>query len=141
MARTPFPIRERNWLGGPVDIKSHKWVHQNLRIYGAAIPTIAAAFATQDPFKILGYVEDDVTRSIEKWSARPCKVDESYLISFESHAAAAIAFVDFLAAKYALEVCCEYSAPVGLRSGVHYANWKRRIEKYDELGNRIDTKR
>jgi hypothetical protein len=30
---------------------------------------------------------------------------------------------------------------VGLRSGVHYANWKRRIEKYDELGNRIDTNR
>jgi hypothetical protein len=137
MARTPFPIRERNWLGGPVDVKNSKWVHQNLHIYGAGIPTIAAAFATDDPFDMLGYVEDDVTKSIEKWSARPCRVDDSYLISFESFAAAAVAFVDFLALEYELEVCCEYSAPVGLRSGVHYANWRRRVEKYDSLGNKL----
>jgi hypothetical protein len=77
MARTPFPIRERNRLGGPVDIKNPKWVHQNLQIYGEAIPTIAAAFATDDPFTVLGYPEDPFTRSIEKWSARPCQIDDA----------------------------------------------------------------
>jgi hypothetical protein len=137
MARTPFPIRERNWLGGPVDIKNPKWLHQNLQVYGEAIPLIAAAFATDDPFAALGYSEDPFTRSIEKWSARPCKVDESYLISFESHEAPAIAFVDFLAAKFGLEVMCEYTGTSEHKSGVHYANWKRRIEYFDSLGNRI----
>ena len=54
MARAPFPIRERNWLGGPVDIKTHEWVHQNLQLYGDAIQKVAAAFATDDPFAALG---------------------------------------------------------------------------------------
>jgi len=137
MARVPFPVRERNWLGGPVDIKDPKWVHQNLQIYGAVIPTLAAAFATDDPFAVLGYIEDDVTRSVEKWSARPCKVDDSYLISFESHGAPAIAFTDFLGTKYGLEMICEYTAPVGLKSGTHYVNSSRRVEQYDSLGNKI----
>jgi hypothetical protein len=74
MARTPFPIRERNWLGGPVDVKNPTWVHQNLQIYSDAIPKIAAAFATKDPFAALGDAEDQFTRSIEKWAA---SLDES----------------------------------------------------------------
>ena len=84
MARTPFPIRERNWLGGPVDVMNPKWVHQNLQLCGQAIPTIAAAFATNDPFAALGYEEDKFTHSIEKWFARPCQIDDSYLISYET---------------------------------------------------------
>jgi len=75
MARVPFPIRERNWLGGPIDIKDPKWAHQNLRIYGDAISKVASAFSTDDPFTALGYAEDQFTRSIEKWSARKSSLE------------------------------------------------------------------
>ena len=137
MARTPFPIRERNWLGGPVDVKNPKWVHQNLQIYGEEIPTIAAAFGTDDPFAALGYQEDPFTRSIEKWAARPCQVDDSYLISYETFLEPATDFCDFLANQYGLQVRCEYILPFKIRAKYHYANWKKRVVKYDDLGNPI----
>lgn len=137
MARVPFPIRERNWLGGPVDIKDPKWVHQNLQVYGDAIPKVAAAFATDDPFTALGYAEDQFTRSIEKWSARPCQVDESYLISYETFMEPATAFCDFLASVYGLQVRCEYILPFKIRARYHYANWKKAVKQYDDLGNTI----
>ena len=137
MARTPFPIRERNWLGGPVDIKTHEWVHQNLQLYGDAIQKVAAAFATEDPFAVLGYVEDQFTRSIEKWAARPCQVDDSYLVSYETFMEPATAFCDFLASAHGLEVCCEFILPFKGRARYHYANWKKKVVLYDDLGNTI----
>lgn len=137
MARTPFPLRERNWLGGPVDVKNPKWVHQNLQIYGDAIPTIAAAFATEDPFTELGYAEDSFTRSIEKWMARSCQVDDSYLISYETHLSPATAFCNFLAGQYELQVRCEYILPFQIRARYHYANWQKRVVRYDALGNHL----
>jgi hypothetical protein len=137
MARTPFPIRERNWLGGSVDVKNPKWVHQNLQIYGYAIPTIATAFGTGDPFTALGYPEDPFTRSIEKWAARPCQVDDSYLISYETFLEPATDFCDFLASQYGLQVRCEYILPFKIRAKYHYANWKKRVVQYDGLGNPI----
>ena len=137
MARTPFPIRERNWLGGPVDIKDPKWVHQNLQLYGQAIALVARAFATDDPFSVLGYPEDAFTKSIEKWFARPCQVDDSYLISYETFKEPATAFCDFLASAYGLEVRCEYILPFNIRARYHYANWKKAVVRYDDLGNRI----
>ncbi|MGA1254188.1 MAG: hypothetical protein ACO3WN_10225 [Burkholderiaceae bacterium] len=140
MARTPFPIRERNRLGGPVDIKNPKWVHQNLQIYGEAIPTIAAAFATDDPFTALGYPEDPFTRSIEKWAARPCQVDDSYLISYETYLEPAKAFCDFLADQYGLQVRCDYTMPGRVRAQRHYANWKKDIVAFDEMGNRLQPR-
>ena len=137
MARVPFPVRERNWLGGPVDIKDPKWVRQNLQIYGEAIPTIAAAFATDDPFAALGFVEDEYTRSIEKWSARPCQVDDSYLISYETFIQPATAFCDFLASAHGLQVRCEYILPFKIRARYYYVNWKKAVKQYDDLGNPI----
>jgi hypothetical protein len=137
MARVPFLIRERNWLGGPVDIKDPKWVHQNLQIYGDAISRVAEAFATNDPFMALGYAEDQFTKSIEKWSARPCQVDESYLISYETFMAPATDFCDFLASVYELQVRCEYILPFKIRARYHYANWNKRVVHYDSLGNPV----
>ena len=137
MARVPFPIRERNWLGGPVDIKDPKWVHQNLQIYGDAISRVAAAFATDDPFTVLGYTEDQFTISIEKWFARPFQVDDSYLISYETFMEPATAFCDFLASVYGLQVRCEYILPFKIRARYHYANWKKAVKQYDDLGNTI----
>lgn len=137
MARVPFPIRERNWLGGPVDIKDPKWVHQNLQIYGDAISRVAAAFATDDPFTVLGYTEDQFTISIEKWFARPFQVDDSYLISYETFMEPATAFCDFLASVYGLQVRCEYILRFKIRARYHYANWKKAVKHYDDLGNTI----
>ena len=136
MARESFPKRQYNSRGGPVDIANHKWVHQNLRLYGTAMAVIAEAFATDDPFTALGYTEDQQTRSIAKWYARPCRVDNSYLISYESHGGAALAFAQFLADQFELEVECDYTAPVGMKSGKFYANWSRPIYQYDAMGNR-----
>jgi len=137
MARILFPIRERNWLGGPVDIKDPKWVHQNLQIYGDVISRIAAAFTKDDPFAALGYAEDQFTKSIEKWSARPCQVDDSYLISYETFMKPATTFCDFLASSYGLQVRCEYILPLKIRARYHYANWKKAVKQYDDLGNPI----
>jgi len=129
MARTPFPIRERNWLGGPADVKNPKWVHQNLQLYGQTIATIAAAFATNDPFAALGYQEDEFTHSIEKWFARPCQIDDSYLISYETFLVPATTFCDFLATHYLLQVRCEYMLPFKIQARYHYANWNKRDER------------
>ena len=41
MARESFPKRQYNSRCGPVDIANHKWVHQNLRLYGTATTVIA----------------------------------------------------------------------------------------------------
>jgi hypothetical protein len=136
MARESFPKRQYNSRGGPVDIANHKWVHQNLQLYGDATTLVAKAFSTDDPFAALGYAEDIQTRSIAKWYARPCQVDTSYLISFESHGGAALAFAQFLADQLKLEVECDYMAPVGMKSGKFYANWSRPIYQYDAMGNR-----
>jgi hypothetical protein len=141
MARVPFPVRERNRLGGPVDVKNPQWVHQNLQIYGDAIAKVAEAFSTDDPFAVLGFVEDEYTRSIEKWSARPCQVDDSYLISYETYQQPALAFCEFLATVYGLQVCCECSLPFKPKSQMHYMNWKRDIAVYDEMGNRLKKRR
>ncbi len=137
MARIPYPIRERNWLGGPVDIKNPKWVHQNLQLVGQAIPQVADAFALEDPFTALGFKEDATTQSIEKWVARPCQVDDSYLISYETFIAPATAFCDFLATNLGLEVRCEYIMPFEIKARYYYANWKRPIRRYDLMGNRV----
>ena len=137
MARVPFPIRERNWLGGPIDIKDPKWAHQNLRIYGDAISKVASAFSTDDPFTALGYAEDQFTRSIEKWFARPCQVDNSYLISYETFMEPATAFCDFLARVYGLQVRCEYILPFKTWARYHYANWEKAVKQYDDLGNTV----
>ena len=97
----------------------------------------AAAFATDDPFTALGYPEDQFTRSIEKWAARPCQVDDSYLISYETFLEPATDFCDFLASQYGLQVRCEYILPFKIRAKYHYANWKKRVVQYDDLGNPI----
>jgi len=140
MARVPFPVRERNRLGGPVDVKNPQWVHQNLKIYGDAIAKVAEAFSTDDPFAALGFVEDEYTRSIEKWSARPYQVDESYLISYETYQQPALAFCDFLANALGLQVRCTYTMPGRVRAQRHYANWKREIAAFDDMGNRLQTR-
>lgn len=136
MTRESFPKRQYNERGGPVDIANHKWVHQNLRLYGTATAIVADAFATDDPFTVLGYEEDEQTRSVAKWYARQCQVDTSYLISFESHGGAALAFAQYLSDQFGLEVECDYTAPVGMKSGKFYANWSRPVYEYDPMGNR-----
>jgi hypothetical protein len=64
MARESFPKRQYNSQGGPVDIANHKWVRQNLQLYGDATTLVAKAFSTDDPFAALGYAEDIQTRRL-----------------------------------------------------------------------------
>lgn len=132
--RVPYPIRPRNKYGGPEDVTTdHGWTHCNLQIYGEHIPLIADAFDQQDPFTALGYPEDSTTRSIEKWHARPCQTDDSYLISFEVLGFPPIDFINYLSHSYGLSIMCEYADPVKPKMHKYYVNWIKPIINYDQL--------
>jgi hypothetical protein len=134
MTRTPYPIRPRNKYGGAEDLTTdHGWTHCNLQIYGEHIPQVAQAFDSEDPFAALGYTEDATTRSIEKWYARPCELDDSYLISFECLGFPPIDFVNYMSQTYGLHIMCEYADPVKPKMHKHYANWHKPIPVYQPL--------
>jgi hypothetical protein len=132
--RVPYPIRPRNKYGGAEDLTTdHGWTHCNLQIYGDKVHEISMAFQSDDPFKALGYTEDATTRSIEKWYARPCKNDDSYLISFEVLGFPPIDFLNYLYESYGLSIKCEYTDPVKPKMHKHYVNWTKPIFNYDQL--------
>lgn len=82
--------RVRNIYGAPVDIKTHDWGHSNVKFVGTPeqYKDIKVAFSTTaNPWKALGF-EDDVTRTISRWTYRDCPVahrdGHSLWVSFES---------------------------------------------------------
>lgn len=129
--RQPHPVRPRNKYGAPEDIATdHGWVHSNIQLYGGKIADVMAAFKTDDPFTALGFKEDAVTISIAKWHARPCQVDDSYLISWESYLSAPFSFCEHLANTFDLHVMMEHTLPTKPRMPRHYFNWHKPIPTY-----------
>jgi len=129
--RSPHPVRPRNKYGGAEDLTTdHGWVHSNIKMYGEKVHEVSMAFQTDDPFKALGYKEDAVTTSIAKWHARPCQVDDSYLISWESYTQPPYAFCDYLGTELKLNVRCEYTDPVKPKMHTYYVNWHKAIPTY-----------
>jgi len=129
--RQPYPIRPRNKYGAPEDVaEDHGWTHNNLQIYGTRLSEIHDAFLTDDPFTALGYQEEDITRSIATWYARPCETDDSYLISWESHMEPPRAFCRYLADTYGVHVMMEYSQRIKPRMPREYFNWHKPIPTY-----------
>ena len=129
--RQSHPVRPLNKYGAPEDLTTdHGWVHSNIQVYGDKIPVLVQAFNTDNPFDALGFTEDDVTRSIAKWSARPCKIDNSYLISWESYLQPPRNFCAYLADKYGLHLMMEYTQPVKPRMPREYFNWHKPIPTY-----------
>lgn len=132
--RQPHPVRPRNKYGAPEDVTTdHGWVHSNIQLYGGKIADVMAAFKTDDPFTALGFKEDAVTISIAKWHARPCQVDDSYLISWESYLAPPIKFCEFLGTELGLSVRCEYTQSANPKMLKHYTNWHKPIPVYETL--------
>lgn len=132
--RQPNPVRPRNHYGAPEDITTdHGWVHSNIQVYGAKVPEVSMAFQTDDPFRALGFTEDSVTTSIAKWHARPCQVDDSYLISWESYQHPPYKFCDYLGNGMNLNVMCEYTDPVKPKMHKYYVNWHKPIINYSTL--------
>lgn len=129
--RISYPIRARNKYGAPDDVTTdHGWVHSNLQIFGTRLPEVAQAFKTDNPFNALNYEEDDVTRSIEKWYARPCKLDNSYLISWESYMHPPVDFCNHLADNYGLHVMMEHTLSSKPLMPRQYFNWHKPIPTY-----------
>ena len=134
MPRIIKPLRQLNKYGVPEDIaEDHGWVHSNLQLYGSRIPDVASAFKTDNPFNALGFQEDDTTTSIAKWHARPCQVDDSYLISWESYLQPPYQFCDYLGNTLGLNVMCEYTDPIKPKMHKYYVNWHKPIFNYDTL--------
>ena len=129
--RNPHPIRPRNKYGAPEDITTeHGWVHSNLLLYGTRLPEISLAFQTDDPFSTLNYKEDSVTQSIAKWYARPCKLDNSYLVSWESYLQPPREFCMHLASTYDLHIMMEYTQAVKPHMPREYFNWHKQVPTY-----------
>jgi len=40
-----------------------------------------------------------------------------------------------LAGQYRLQVRCEYILPFQIKARYYYANWQKRVVRYDALGN------
>jgi hypothetical protein len=85
--------RLRNHYGAPVDIKTHNWVHSNVKFVGTPVQyqVIKDAFSTTNPWGKLGYkpiTVEDATLSISRWSYRDCPVahrdGDSLWVAFES---------------------------------------------------------
>lgn len=131
MTRITSPIRPLNKYGMPDDIaQDHGWVHSNIQMYGSRLPEIVSAFATDDPFNALGYDEDDVTISIAKWYTRPCKTDNSYLVSWESYKQPPRQFCTYLASTYDLNIKMEYTLDTKPLMPKEYFNWHKPIPQH-----------
>jgi hypothetical protein len=86
--------RLRNHYGAPVDIKTHNWVHSNVKFVGTPeqYKDIKSAFSTTtSPWNALGYkpvTVDDATLTISRWTYRDCPVahrdGHSLWVAFES---------------------------------------------------------
>lgn len=113
--------REYNHLGGAVDIKTHNWVHSNIKFRAdpEIYKPIKDAFMTHDPWGKLGYKagRDCPTASISRWSYRDSPVPEhdghSLWVALESLHEAPYKFVQHVANKYRITVdvstCPTYS--------------------------------
>jgi hypothetical protein len=131
MPRVSTPLRPLNKYGVPDDVATdHGWVHSNIQIFGDQIPDIAKAFKTDNPFDALGYTEEDTTRSIAKWYARPSKLDNSYLVSWESYLQPPREFCKYLAETYSLNLKMEYTQAVKPEMLKEYFNWHKPIPTY-----------
>lgn len=104
--------RTYNHLGGAVDIKTHNWVHTNVKFKGepSKYQPIKDAFSTTNPWKALAYVPDRdcPTLSISRWSYRDCPVPQhdghSLWVSFESLHESPHKFFQHVVNKYSIKV-------------------------------------
>lgn len=120
--------RERNKFGAPVDIKTHDWVHTNIKFVGTAqeYANIYNAFKGTSPFTSLGYKAqaDCPTNTISRWSVRQCPVakydGDSLWVALESRGSTPYVFLQHVADTQGITV-------VGTHLPVYSMKWKQTI--------------
>jgi hypothetical protein len=110
--------RSYNWLGGCEDIKSHNWVHCNIKFITSpeCYAPIKDAFSSPEAFKILCWdANDKVTASISRWTLRDSPVasqeGHSLWLSFESLGLTPDNFLTFIADKFDIKIRLTYYLP------------------------------
>jgi hypothetical protein len=116
--------------GGAVDVKEHDWVHSNVVFKGVpdSYKPIKQAFATQNPFKALGWnpVIDCPTKTISRWSMQESPVAKyeghELWVSFESLHSPPFDFLQ--------HVCTKFRVVIEVRSIYPYQIQQKRIHLY-----------
>jgi hypothetical protein len=118
--------RERNKFDAPVDVKTHDWIHTNVKFVGTAeqYAGIYSAFKGTTPFTDLGYKAqaDCPTHTISRWSVRECPVakydGDSLWVAFESRGSTPYTFLQHVADTHNVTV-------VGTHLPVYSMKWKQ----------------
>ena len=110
--------RAYNWLGGCEDIKSHNWIHCNIKFLASPglYAPIKDAFKKAEVFETLGWDKNDqATASISRWTLRDSPVSEqeghSLWVSFETLSVTPDDFLSFIADKFDIKIRLTYYLP------------------------------
>jgi hypothetical protein len=114
--------RKYNSLGGCEDIKTHRWIHCNVKFIAKPVDydPIKKAFSTLNPFTILGWrIDDDPTITISRWTVRDSPVadqeGDSLWLSFEVQEKTPDSFLNFLSNKFNMKIRLTYYQPYMIR--------------------------
>lgn len=115
--------RKYNSLGGCEDIKSHQWIHCNVKIIAKPVvyDPIKKAFCTLSPFTKLGWrMLNCPTETISRWTIKDSPVaaqeGDSLWLSFEILEKTPDAFLEFLSKKFEIKIKLTYYPPYVIQS-------------------------
>lgn len=122
--------RSYNKQGGAIDIKSHEWIHINVKFLAKPkqYEPLLKAFSTKEPFKQLGWQMADKcpTKTISRWTVRPSPVareeGDSLWLAFECLGQIPEEFFQYIADKFQIRVRISYCLP-------YARNWQIRLYK------------
>lgn len=111
--------RQYNVYGGAMDIKTHDWIHINVKFLASPseYQKILEAFSTSKPFDILGWVGVTAcpTNTISRWTVRESPVakqeGDSLWLSFECLKKTPNQFFQHLSNKFQLKIRISYCPP------------------------------
>ena len=114
----PF-TRSYNQLGGVIDIKSHEWIHINVKLIANPenYEPLLRAFSTKEPFKQLGWMggHSCPTRTISRWTVRPSPVareeGNSLWLAFECLGKIPEEFFQCIADRFQIRIKISYCPP------------------------------
>ena len=118
----PF-ARSYNKLGGAIDIKSHEWIHINVKFLAKPkqYEPLLKAFSTKEPFKRLEWVggQSCPTKTISRWTVRQSPVareeGDSLWLAFECLGEIPGEFFQYMADKFQMRVRVSYCPPHATR--------------------------
>jgi hypothetical protein len=111
--------RQYNWLGGPMDIKNHEWVHVNVKFLAKPeqYEVLQKAFSTSTPFGDLDWLGclTCPTQTISRWTVRESPVakeeGDSLWLAFECLQTVPSEFLQYLANRFQIQIQASYCPP------------------------------